>query len=146
MAYNTKQRSLVLDFLSRHADVHLTAEDISEGLRSEGAPVGTATVYRQLDRLTRQGEVIKFASAAGHSACYQYLDKGSECRTHYHLKCSQCGQLIHCDCSLLDELSRHIRSEHDFAIDPGATVLFGSCEMCQKKMAETSSRKESKAQ
>ncbi|MBQ9993792.1 MAG: transcriptional repressor [Clostridia bacterium] len=129
--YNTKQRERILSYLTEHADEHMTADDIISGLRAEDISIGRATVYRYLDRLAELGQVIKFSSGGG-SACYQYLSHSEECRSHYHLRCKGCGSLIHCECAMLDELSRHIREHHSFAIDASSTVLFGMCDKCRE--------------
>ena len=55
MPYQTKQQQAVLHCLEQRGDECLTAADLAVDLRREGCTVGLATVYRQLDKLTRQG-------------------------------------------------------------------------------------------
>lgn len=132
--YRTKQRALVLSLLQRAGDRHLTADEIARSLAEEGNPVGRTTVYRCLDRLVEQGAVRKFLLGEGESACYQY--QSGECHSHYHLKCSRCGALLHLECSYLDGMAAHLREEHRFAIDPAKIVLYGLCDRCLAQQKE----------
>ena len=86
-----------------------------------------------LKKLCASGEVRKFTGGDGDSACYQYAGKNAECREHYHLKCTECGKLIHAECKFLSELSAHIYNEHGFKVDGSRTVLYGVCGDCLKK-------------
>lgn len=126
--YNTRSLKLVERTLRECSGAHLTAEDITSRLRAQGERIGSATVYRNLEKLRLAGKVRKFIG--GDSACFSYTDEG--CHEHFHLKCSSCGRLIHIECGHIDELSRHIKSEHGFAVDKGKTVLYGLCGECAR--------------
>lgn len=132
MGYETKQSRLVGDFLRSNANKHFSAEEVYFGLLSQGGKIGRTTVYRQLDRLVENGNARKFSSGDNDACCYQYADS-AHCANHYHLKCSQCGALIHTDCDFLDKLSAHIFKDHNFKIDGSKTVLYGICGVCGEK-------------
>ena len=53
--YTTKQQKAVLDCLSERADSPVSAAAIVDALREQGEHIGIATVYRQLEKLERQG-------------------------------------------------------------------------------------------
>ncbi|MBQ2676660.1 MAG: transcriptional repressor [Clostridia bacterium] len=125
--YNTKQREIIFDYLKQNRHSHVTAEDIFEHLKKEGRAVGKSTVYRYLDSLTQSGEVRKYFSNDGKTAQYQIADN---CDSHYHLKCSDCGRIIHTDCDEIAEVFSHILSEHSFAVDMKKTVIYGKCDKC----------------
>ncbi len=125
--YNTKQKSLILDCIRNTKGKHFTADDIADAL--SGQHVGKTTIYRHLDKLVSDGEVRKYIIDERSCACYQYIG-GSVCG-HFHLKCMSCGELIHADCSFLDELSKHIGEEHGFAVDMSKTVFYGTCDSCK---------------
>lgn len=129
--YNTKQRENLLDFLMRNKDRHTNVQEISLFLAGEGSPVGTATIYRQLDRLVEQGIVRKYVLDGKTGACYQYIENNS-CHEHFHLKCVSCGRLIHIDCDYLTGINRHIAERHGFTVDPSQTVFYGKCSECGK--------------
>lgn len=134
MKYNTKQRELILKYLSESAGKHIKADNIIEYLKQNETPVGKSTVYRYLDTLVEENLVRKYTIEEGVGACYQYIgkEKNNHCREHYHLKCSNCGELFHVNCELMDEINAHILKEHNFQIDSSKTVFYGICEKCRR--------------
>ena len=131
MAYKTKQGSEILDYMMSTAGRHVNIADISEHFRQSGKSVGTATIYRHLDRLVRDGVVAKYVTDSSGSACYEYLEVGgcqkSDC---YHFKCVSCGRLIHLECGELDSTLSHLEQSHGFKLDPVRTVFYGCCADC----------------
>ena len=131
--YQTKQKAQVLAFLEAHPERHMTAAELLHALTENGTPVGAATIYRQLERLEEQGLVRRYSLDDRGSACWQYAGaeaKTGDCHSHFHLKCTQCGVLIHLDCDHLGEIAAHVQQDHGFAIDPARTVFYGICERC----------------
>ena len=128
--YKTKQRELILEYMKKCPLPHVTAGDIVLHLKSEGASVGLATVYRQLDRMVESGLVRKFLLDGG--ACYQYVGEDHECREHFHLKCLSCGELLHVDCDFLSTLAPHVLEHHGFDVDNSRTVMYGLCSECRE--------------
>lgn len=131
----TKQGKLVLECFEKNSGKHLRAEDISEILKSSGNAVSTATIYRQLERLTDIGYIRKFISSPDEPACYQYTDTDTqkECHNHFHLKCVICNKLFHVSCEYLEKLDKHINEHHGFIVDNTRTVLYGVCKECKKR-------------
>ena len=130
MPYVTKQYQAVLQSVqSRGADA-FTAAELTEDLRHMGHPVGLATVYRQLDRLTQQGLVHKVTTEEG--ALYQYCPQAGCRHDCFLLRCERCGRMVHLDCAHLEEVCRHLSAEHRFYIDPRRTVLTGLCAACEE--------------
>ena len=66
------------------------------------------------------------------SSVFQYIGSDEECCRHLHLKCADCGKLVHLECPNSIELLRHIYEEHNFSIDSKKSVLYGRCRDCQK--------------
>ncbi|MBR2284832.1 MAG: transcriptional repressor [Ruminococcus sp.] len=137
--YNTKQKEKLLDYLIANKSRHTNVSEISAYLAAEGTPVGTATIYRQLDRLVENGIVRKYAFDGKTGACYQYIEDEQQCHTHFHLKCLSCGRLIHLDCDHLAGISEHIAEHHGFIIDSSQTVFYGMCSDCAKAKKEAAS-------
>ncbi len=134
MAENiSKQGKIVLECLKENSDKHLTADDISVELKKEENPVSTATIYRQLEKLTAFGLIRKYISSPDEPACYQFHGEHKGCTRHFHLKCTECNKLIHVSCDYLNELETHINEHHGFVIDNTRTVLYGICENCRSK-------------
>ena len=130
--YKTKQRDLILNYFIENKSKHVTAEDIVIHLNNEGTSVGKSTVYRCLDKLMEQGAIRKYIIEEGIGACYQYQDENNDCEEHFHLKCIDCGRLIHLQCDYLAEADEHILHHHNFRIDNRKTVLYGHCGKCHQ--------------
>ncbi|MBQ8181404.1 MAG: transcriptional repressor [Ruminococcus sp.] len=130
--YNTKQKEKLLSYLISNKDEHTNVAGISAFLAAEGTPVGTATIYRQLDRLVEQGLVRRYAIDGKTGACYQYVDSDAGCHQHFHLKCKSCGRLIHTDCDHLSEINEHMLQHHGFTVDSSMTVFYGICSDCRE--------------
>ncbi len=130
MTYNTSQRRAVLTLLEK-CDTHLTAEEIAATLKSNGKSVGLTTVYRHLSALVKEGSVRKFEAEGGSG--YQYVGDHSACHEHLHFKCADCGRLFCVDCHLFDEISEHMKNDHNFILDSRQTVFYGRCTNCEEK-------------
>ncbi|SEL01942.1 Fur family transcriptional regulator, ferric uptake regulator [Ruminococcus sp. YRD2003] len=135
IGYNTRQKEKLVDYLVRNKEKHTNVQEISAYLASEGSPLGTATIYRQLDKLVEAGVVRKFVIDGKMGACYQYIENTRECREHFHLKCLKCGRLIHLNCDHLKGINEHIAEHHGFIIDPSQTVFYGTCSECARASA-----------
>lgn len=131
--YKTRQKEKILDYLVRNKEKHTNVQEISAFLTEEGTPVGTATIYRQLDKLIDSGTVRRYNFDGKTGACYQYIENDSECHEHFHLKCTICGKLIHLNCERLSGIDRHIFEHHGFQVDPSQTVFYGKCSDCAEK-------------
>lgn len=132
--YRTKQRELILTCLQRNQSQHITVEELLARLKEEGASIGQTTVYRNLDKLVKEGVVIRYTPPAlGMSACYQYIGEREELLPGCHLVCTDCGQTTHLQCDYLHNLSEHMKNDHDFNLDHHKTVLYGLCKNCAGK-------------
>jgi len=128
----TRQKAVILEFIKLNKDVHLKAEDILEGLKQKGEPVGKATVYRFLKVLEDEGQIRKYTLSDKIPACYQYVGDHPECRQHYHLMCSMCGGVTHVDSQAVRAFMDETMEKEGFAIDAGKTVFYGLCKTCMK--------------
>lgn len=133
--YRTKQREALLAYLRSVPGQHVTAGDICDHFASTGAPIGTATVYRQLESLVDEGLVNKYIIASGSPACFEFV--GEEVHRDeqicYHCKCEKCGTLIHLHCEELSGLGEHLSLHHGFTVDPMRTVFYGTCADCRRR-------------
>lgn len=128
--YNTKQKEILLDYLISNKDKHVNVQTISAYMSEVGSPLGTATIYRRLDKLVEQGVVRKYVIDGKTGACYQYIDGEDDCCNHFHLKCVRCEKLMHIDCAHLTGISQHIAEHHGFIVDSSKTVFYGLCAEC----------------
>ena len=129
--YNTRQRSRLLEYMQAVPGEHFTAKDVCDYFQACGAPIGVATVYRQLERMVEEGLVNKYIIDANSPACFEYVDRQATCGEEcFHCKCEKCGKLIHLHCEELVQIRSHLKEEHHFTLDPLRTVFYGLCEEC----------------
>ena len=86
------------------------------------------TIYRYLDNLVKEGIIKKNYSEEKSSSCYQYV--GKRCKEHYHLKCNNCGEIIHLDSEIFSSIEKKIIDRYGFKIDNIKTILYGTCNKC----------------
>ena len=132
--YNTKQREAILSYIISRDGTHVTAAQILGYFASEGISISRPTVYRHLEKLTKIGKIRRYTTDGISGACYQYADNGAACHEHVHLKCEECGKLLHLECDRLNEIQRHLSSRHAFRVNALKTVFYGQCDNCYRKI------------
>ena len=129
--YATASRRKILEILKESKDKTVTAAQIGEKLRQMNSEVNITTIYRYLDRLEKDGTVIRYVSGQGSQAAYQYVEPGRGCEQHLHLKCVKCGKIIHLECHFMEEISHHIEESHGFTLQCKNSILYGVCKECK---------------
>ena len=133
--YNTKQREMILNCIASFRGVHMTAAKIFEYLKKEGLHIGRTTIYRHLEKLTESGKIFRYANDDESGICYHYVGDGKHNGgdgryVHVHFKCETCGELLHLDCDVLDEIKQHFCDMNTFVINDYKLVIYGKCERC----------------
>ncbi len=131
--YITEQKRILKKILEDNCDSAYTVEELLEKMKvacPDKAP-GKSTVYRLITHLVNEGTVKRFSRDDGRKSAYQIVG-GEHCDCHLHLKCTNCGKLIHLDDKVSDELLLKVQSTNDFSVSEEATVLFGKCGECKK--------------
>lgn len=129
---NTRQKSLILNYIRDRQERHVRAEDIIHDLNAQNESVGKTTVYRVLKSLEAEGRIRKYTLSEKSPACYQYSGGHPECRHHYHLVCSECGRLIHFNSVLMHQIAEEMMAKEAFAVDESKTVFYGRCRECRQ--------------
>ncbi|MGF7145114.1 Fur family ferric uptake transcriptional regulator [Anaerotaenia torta] len=127
--YNTKQSDAILAYLSSLNGEHVTAGQIASHFETSDYPIGLATIYRHLDKLVENGTIRKYTLDGVSGSCYQHISSAHE-HQQIHLKCEQCGAVLHLQCSVMENVPQHVYEEHAFLINPMKTVLYGKCSNC----------------
>ena len=117
--YKTKSRSYIMEFFTAHKE-------------ENGKQVNLATIYRNLDKMTDEGILLKYKTAKDEHAVYQYTDGHPECHEHLHLQCVRCGRVIHLDCGFMKDIRAHLEEHHGFALECSSSVLYGMCRECKE--------------
>ena len=132
--YKTEQKQRLWDFLCRNRESAFTVEELAQKLyaeQSEQAP-GKSTLYRQINKLVAEGRVKRIVKGNSRHFVYQ-ITEGEGCHTHLHMKCVECGKLLHLDDELSRALLESVRRSSDFSVDEESTVLFGECALCAQE-------------
>lgn len=125
--YHTQQRHVLLDFLEKHSEHPMSVDEICRNLTS----IGKSTVYRLINKMAEDGIVRRFPGNSRNMLVYQYTGK-INCDKHLHLKCLNCGKLIHIEDELSEKLDG-ISEKYHFNIDNNKSVLYGCCDECSIK-------------
>ncbi len=121
---NTKQRQIILDEL-RKVFSHPTAREIHIIVKKKMPEIGFATVYRNLEFLEKQGEIIKLKTK-DKEARYD-----GESKPHLHLICSKCGEVFDVDDFEVSLQSKQIE-KLEFKTDLNCLEINGTCKNCSK--------------
>ena len=132
MKYNTKQKKALLDYLETARGRHVTVAEIRAHFEAQGCPIGTTTLYRQMDELVHEGVLRKYIVDENSAACYEYTGEEPSEEPIVHCKCEGCGKLLHIHCGQFASVQEHLSGGHGFAVNPRRTVLYGLCGKCRK--------------
>ena len=128
--YMTKQRKLLLAYLSAHADETLLTGRIVEALDGEG--ISASAIYRNLAALEQEGKLKRSARPGSQELSYRYIGE-QRCQGHLHLSCLRCGKTVHMEETASDELAQRLAQSEGFRLDRNDTVLYGVCAECQNQ-------------
>lgn len=129
-SYNTEQKRLLVDFFKNNPDSSYTVEEI---VKKTGDKLAKSTVYRLIVRLTEEGMLKRMTRGNSRTFVYQMI-AGENCHTHLHLRCTDCGRVIHMKESLSNELLAAIRQENSFFVSEKETLILGKCALCGGKI------------
>ncbi len=131
--YKTKARSFINKYFEENPDNRFTAKEIYDWLGKKVEGVNRTTVYRNLERMSEQGFLMKMKEPNSDSWFYQYSKGHTHCGKHMHAQCSKCGKVFHLEDKFVDEFEKLIDSEYGFFTEPGSTVIMGKCKDCRAK-------------
>ena len=105
---------------------HPTAEDVFEYIHCEYPSISKATVYRILNRMSDDGEIIHLEVSSGPDRFDTTISE------HHHIKCSICGKI--CDVYLpeLSKIEERIKNESGFSVSKSLVFFEGTCPECMK--------------
>lgn len=129
-AYSTRQRKVLLAYLSRHPDELLSTRQIAEVLADE--QISLSAVYRNLAQLEAEEKVRRSSKSGTREVYYQYLD-AEECKGALHMSCIKCSRTFHMADDNAALLAKHLAQSEQFTLDTADTVLYGTCSDCKEK-------------
>jgi Fur family transcriptional regulator, ferric uptake regulator len=121
-------RRVVVDYLERQ-DCCVSAQEIHDAVRADGARIGIASVYRTLEGLGELGLVERVDLGDGITRFEPA--RGGE-HHHHHFLCGDCGKVEpFADPALEDALER-LAGGRGFAVEGHDVVLRGACDDCRR--------------
>lgn len=127
MKYQTGKKEQVIELLKNNSSRSFSLAEICDKLLTDGH--GRSTVYRLVSSLVDCGTLRRLGDGKTRHVTYQYV--GDEhCKHHLHLKCKECGRLIHLDEGISEGIKDTLVRIGGFEIDEGE-MLLGKCNDCQ---------------
>lgn len=123
----SRQRELIRQAVMEHP-VHPDGRTPSTRWWREREPnISLGTVYRNLNQLAQQGELLKI--------CLPGASDRFDARTdaHHHLLCDRCGRLYDIELGDLGGLEARIRGITDFTVTGYQVYITGICQNCAEK-------------
>ena len=137
-SYQTAQKKILIEYMTKHCDTAFTVEELAEKIGEDGCREhvpGKSTLYRLMQKMVEDGRVKRFVKGNSRRFVYQ-IAAGERCDSHLHLKCTECGKLLHMDDDESLEILSTVLAKNSFNIDEKKTVLLGKCGECSVKTAK----------
>jgi Fur family transcriptional regulator, ferric uptake regulator len=124
---STRPRRAVWRVLDE-AGEHLTVEQIDERVRDAGDAVDLASIYRALALFAELG-IARETRLGGEEAARWEPAHPDE---HFHLVCTECGDVDHHVGSLVAQIHHHLDEGHGFEVQDVELVVSGRCARCRR--------------
>ena len=130
--YMTKQREVLLDFLSEHTDESFSAKQIADALAS--SDISVSAVYRNLSALEGEGKLKRTVGGSSREVLYRF--SGSEhCLKSLHMSCKVCGVTSHMSAKTARQMEKLLADNEGFALDIPDTIIYGICAACRENLS-----------
>lgn len=125
--YSTRQRELLIKYLSEHTDEQISTYQIANELQN--SEISLSAIYRNLSDLEKEGLVKRCIKANSREVYYQYIAT-DECKNSIHLTCRMCGKSFHMDSNDAEILLLSVKLNNVFTINKSLSTLYGICKDC----------------
>ena len=119
----SRQREAIKDYLS-HTKEHPTADTVYMHIRKTQPNISLGTVYRNLNMLAEQGEILKLDG----------IDESDRFDgnplPHYHFLCNECGCVIDLEMEAIDHINVIAGAKFNGKIMGHNTFFYGVCPKC----------------
>jgi Fur family transcriptional regulator, ferric uptake regulator len=125
MQRNTNQRRAILHAL-QSAPGPLTPQEVLEKAQDDSERLGLATVYRNLNALSEQGDIIA-VHLPNDVPRYEMAGRGH----HHHFRCETCGKVFELEGSCPVAVLEGVTLPGGFKVQGHELTLYGVCSSCQ---------------
>ena len=122
----SRQREMIRDVV-KHSHSHHTADEVYTILKPEMPNLSLGTVYRNLNLLADQGEILKIPVPNGSDRFDGTL------HAHHHVLCTHCGRVCDVDLPQLAQIDAYVAQITGYEIDGCNFVFRGLCPACSKQ-------------
>ena len=123
---NTVQRQIVLQAVRSLHD-HPTADSVYAVIAAEHPSISKATVYRNLNQLALQGEILRVPVPTGADR----FDFNAQ--EHYHVRCTECGNVYDVFMPPISDLLDRVTDSSDVELTHYDILFEGVCAACRNK-------------
>ena len=122
----SRQREAIKEYLS-HTHDHPSADTIYMHIRQQYPNISLGTVYRNLNLLVEQGEIIKINCQDGSDRFDGNTDP------HYHFLCKDCNNVLDLEMKSIDHINVIAGADFDGKIEGNVTFFYGLCPECNRQ-------------
>ncbi|MEG1427630.1 MAG: transcriptional repressor [Oscillospiraceae bacterium] len=119
----SRQRELIEKAVKAQV-VHPTADDIYAILKTANENISLGTIYRNLNLLAQTGVIKKLSMPSGSDRF------DGELYEHYHVLCTECGQLFDVPLVTMTELDASIQEQTGVTPVSHQILIMGICTKC----------------
>lgn len=119
----SRQRECIKEYLI-HTKEHPTADMVYFHIRQKFPNISLGTVYRNLNFLAEQGEIIRLTSGIGSDRFDGNLEP------HYHFVCRKCGRFYDLKMNSLEHINTLAAANFDGRVESHTALFHGLCADC----------------
>lgn len=121
----SRQREAIKEYLIQTKE-HPTADTVYMYIKKSFPNISLGTVYRNLNLLSEQGEILKVN-------CQDGSDRfDGNYKPHYHFLCNECGRVFDLEMESIDHINVIAGAKFQGKIEGNVTFFHGSCPECQE--------------
>lgn len=107
---------------------HPTADEVYEYIKDNGLNIGKATVYRILNRMVEENEILHLSMPIGPDRFDATVSE------HQHFECKVCKKIFDIDIPELSEIDSRLKSELGYSVENHNIIFEGICPECSAKI------------
>lgn len=119
----TKQKRVILEVL-KNTKSHPTADWVYDKVKKKIPNISLGTVYRNLNILKNQGEILELSYGKGFSR----FDGNAS--NHYHFTCENCGKILDVETPIASDVEKEISAHMGVKVSKHRFEFYGSCPDC----------------
>ena len=122
----TKQKRVILEVL-KSTKSHPTADWVYDKVKKKIPNISLGTVYRNLNILKNQGEILELNYGKGFS---RFDGNASH---HYHFTCENCGRIMDIETPLFTKIEDEVSQQMGVKVNRHRLEFYGSCADCSSE-------------